>query len=89
MLKSHGLEVLVQDHIPLQDHHRPLWNSSHLMGYEELWARRLERQEHEAEETEESRNALRELDGEMKKGVSLDAEYFLFCCEEDTKLLQC
>ena len=78
MLRSHGLEVLVQEQIPLQDPYRPLWNESHLMGYEEFWAKKLERQDHGPKEIEESRSALRDLAGEMRKGVSLHAEYFCF-----------
>lgn len=46
------------------------------MGYEEFWAKRAERQNHGAEITKESRDALVELAREMKEGVSLDAEYF-------------
>ena len=48
------------------------------MGYEEYWARRAETQDHGAESEETSSIAPKELAAEMKRGVSLDAEYFCF-----------
>ena len=78
LLRSHGLEVLAHEHIPLQDRYRTLWNQSHLMGYEEFLARKAERQDNGAAPEEESSTALSELAVEMRKGVSLDAKYFCF-----------
>ena len=78
ILRSHRLEVLVHEHLPLQDCYRALWNQSHLMGYEEFWAKRAETQDHGAEAKDEGSVALRELAIEMNRGVSLDTEYFCF-----------
>ena len=78
ILRAHGLELLVHEHIPLQDRCRALWNQSHFMGYEEMRARKVERQDHGANVVEESDIVLRDLVGEMESGVSLDARYFCF-----------
>ena len=56
--------------------YRMQWCQSTLMSFEEFWARKVESAENRAEVLRESAHAVQALNEEIKRGVSMDTEWF-------------
>lgn len=75
-LNDTGLATIVQDRIGMQDCYRMFWGQSHLMGYEELFVKRVDASGGGAGEIREGMDAMEELQRELRLGASLDTEWF-------------
>ena len=56
--------------------YRMQWCQSTLMSFEEFWARKVESAENRAEVLREGEHAVQALNEEIKRGVSIDPEWF-------------
>ena len=51
------------------------WSQSHLIGYEEVWAKKYETSGHNPEILRKGKKAVENLEAEFGSGTSLDTQY--------------
>ena len=75
-MASKGFEMMAHEHIHLPRCYRNSWNQSHLMKYDEFWARKVASAKDKGKALRESKEAVQSLRNEMERNVYLELTWF-------------